>query len=123
MARQGAADGPRKLSGEARALPDQSTLPDQSKRVFQITLLESVIAKHAAAIATHELLLRRMVEKQINRLAELRMQKLYLTNAQRAAAKAAAAVEPERCGKVIWEQGKSTSCVLPEGHTGEHCFA
>ena len=96
-------------------------IKDQSKRVFQITLLESVISKHAAEIATQELLLRRMVEKQINRLAELRMQKLYLVNAQRAEAKAAAAVEPERCGKVIWEQGKSKTCVLPEGHAGEHC--
>jgi len=104
-------------------MTETTSSKDQSKRVFQITLLESVIAKHAAAIATQEIILKRMIENQINRLAELRMQKLYLTNAQRAAAKAAAAVEPERCGRVIWEQGKSTSCVLPEGHAGEHCFA
>jgi hypothetical protein len=62
----------------------------QSARIHQIELLEAVIKQNAAAIEVQELILRRMVYKQIHRMAELRMQKLWLVNAQRAAAKAAA---------------------------------
>ena len=55
---------------------------DQTARKNQIALLESVIAKNAAAIAITELGLKRQLEKQINRLAELRCQKMLLHMAE-----------------------------------------
>ena len=65
-------------------------IKDQSKRIAQIEMLEAVINQHAAAIVLQELTLRQMINRQVNRLAELRVQKLLLTNARRAAAKLAA---------------------------------
>ena len=97
-------------------------IKDQAKRIAQIEMLEAIIKQHSAAIEVQELTLRNMVHKQINRLAELRMQKLLLTNAQRAAPKPAATAEQNRCGKEMWEAGRARTCVLAEGHAGEHCF-
>lgn len=56
---------------------------DQTKRRQQIELLEAVIAKNAAAIAITEAQLKTQITKQINRLAELRCQKLLLGIAER----------------------------------------
>lgn len=58
---------------------------DQSKRKMQIAMLELVAAKNEAAIKHQRLTLERMEAKQINRLAELRCQKLLLDIAERAA--------------------------------------
>lgn len=59
---------------------------DQNKRKAQIAILETQITKHAAAIHEMELNTRRMIEKQIHRLAELRFQKLMLKRAENFAA-------------------------------------
>ena len=59
---------------------------DQSKRKMQIAMIECIAAKNAAAIKHQRLTLERMEAKQINRLAELRCQKLLLEIAERAAA-------------------------------------
>lgn len=59
------------------------TPKDQTKRKAQIELLEAVIAKNAAAITVTELGLKRQIEKQIARLAELRVQKMLLKMAER----------------------------------------
>ena len=64
---------------------------DQSKRVAQIAILQLVVAQHALAIETQRLLLNNMEAKQVNRLAELRMQKLFLVNAERARLRSEAA--------------------------------
>jgi hypothetical protein len=64
---------------------------DQSKRIHQIAILEFVIAKNATSIEITELCLKRQIEKQINRMAELRCQKMLLNMAERAALKAAKA--------------------------------
>ena len=61
---------------------ETTTPKDQTARKHQIALLEAVIAKNAAAIATTELTLKRQIEKQINRLAELRCQKILLQIAE-----------------------------------------
>jgi hypothetical protein len=58
---------------------------DQSKRKMQIAMLECVADKNAAAIKHQRLTLERMEAKQINRLAELRCQKLLLEISERAA--------------------------------------
>lgn len=55
---------------------------DQTKRKHEIARLEAVIAKAGASIAITELDLKRQIEKQINRLAELRCQKLLLDMAE-----------------------------------------
>ena len=47
-----------------------------TKREYEIALLEKVCAKNDAAIAATQLTLDRMRDKQLNRLAELRCQKL-----------------------------------------------
>jgi len=60
----------------------KTEIKDQTKRKHQIALLEAVIAKHAAAIAVTELGLQRQIEKQINRLAELRCPKMLLDIAE-----------------------------------------
>ena len=65
-------------------------IKDQSKRSAAIALLEQTIAKYAAAIAITELTLSAQIQKQINRLAELRHQKMLLAWHQAAARKAAA---------------------------------
>jgi len=59
-----------------------STPKDQAARKHQIALIESSIAKNAAAIEHTELTLKRQIEKQINRLAELRCQKILLDIAE-----------------------------------------
>ncbi len=64
-------------------------IKDQSKRIAQIKLLEAVIAQTDAAIVTQNLILQNLEQKLIRQCTELRMQKLFLVNAQRAAAKAA----------------------------------
>lgn len=55
--------------------------PDQTKRTKEIAILETVVAKNAAAIQTQELILAGMRDKQVNRLAELRFAKLMLNRA------------------------------------------
>lgn len=47
-----------------------------------IAMLEAVIDKNTASIRATELVLRRQMEKQMHRLAELRCQKLMLQRAQ-----------------------------------------
>jgi len=51
---------------------------DQTKRRASIALLEQVVAKNNAAIQVTRLTLIAMQEKQVNRLAELRLQKMIL---------------------------------------------
>ena len=51
---------------------------DQTKRKQAIALLEQSVAKNAAAIQITRLTLIAMQEKQVNRLAELRLQKMLL---------------------------------------------
>ena len=55
---------------------------DQAARKHQIALIEASIAKNAAAIEYTELTIKRQIEKQINRLAELRCQKILLNMAE-----------------------------------------
>lgn len=64
-------------------------IKDQTKRQESIKLLETVIAKNAAAIEITRLTLTRMTDNQINRLAELRHQKMLLKWNLDQAAKAA----------------------------------
>lgn len=66
-------------------------IKDQTKRQESIRLLETVIEKNAAAITMTRLTLHRQTDKQINRLAELRHQKMLLKWQLAAAAKAAKA--------------------------------
>jgi len=63
-------------------------IKDQTKRRAQIKLLEAVIAQTDAAIVTQNLILENLERKLIRQCTELRMQKLFLVNAERAAAKA-----------------------------------
>lgn len=69
---------------------NENVRPNQ-QRLAQIHLLEIVVAKNQLAIREQEHLLQNMREKQVSRMAELRMQKLLLVNAHRRAARAAAA--------------------------------
>ena len=77
---------------------------DQSGRKAQIAILETQIAKHAAAIHEMEINTRRMIEKQIHRLAELRFQRMMLKRAedfaahqQRLTAAQPETLQPETC--------------------------
>ena len=47
-----------------------------TSREAQIEILEAVLAKHEAVMRTLELTLNQMRHKQVNRLAELRLQRL-----------------------------------------------
>lgn len=55
---------------------------DTTAQKANIAMLEAVIEKNAAAIHAQELTLRRMMEKQMHRLAELRCQKMMLKRAE-----------------------------------------
>ena len=63
-------------------------IKDQSKRIKEIALLEAIVEKNFAAIRVQRLTLQRQEEKQINRLAELRVQKMLLAWNLAAAVKA-----------------------------------
>jgi hypothetical protein len=55
-----------------------SEIKNQTSRRQAIALLELVVAKNAAAIEHSRLTLQRQHDKQVNRLAELRLQKMLL---------------------------------------------
>ena len=69
-------------------------IKDQSNRIAAIAILETVVARHDAAIRTSELCLQQQRDKQVHRLAELRHQKMLLAWHRDAARKAAAASNP-----------------------------
>lgn len=59
---------------------------DQTKRKMQIQILEAAIAKQEAAIRATQLTLQQQQVKLVHRLAELRLQKMLLKNAEQEAA-------------------------------------
>ena len=58
-------------------------IKDQTKRIAAIALLEATCEKNYAAIRIQRLTLQQMEEKQVNRLAELRLQKMLLAAANK----------------------------------------
>jgi len=70
-------------------------IKDQTKRKAAIKMLETVVEKHAASIQLTRLTLTRMIDNQVNRLAELRHQKMLLKWNLEQAAKATNVPKPE----------------------------
>lgn len=85
-------------------IPEINPVQDQSKRRAQIHLLEIVVAKNQCAIREQEHLLQNMREKQVNRLAELRLQKLLLVNANRRAARGHRTIIHQHINKGRYDQ-------------------